>query len=180
MAAQDDRMEARWSYFQQVMESKPDARASIAGSEAYPEIRGSLILHRTAYGVLLCVQVFGLPGESDPCKNNIFAFHIHDGDACSGNEADPFAAAGTHYNPAGCDHPNHAGDLIPLFGNNGYAFACFLTNRFEIGEVIGKTVIIHRNVDDFTSQPAGNAGEKIACGKIVSSGEKRIDNENNL
>jgi len=35
-----------------------------------------------------------------------------------------------------------------------------------VKEIIGKTLIIHSAVDDFTSQPAGNAGEKIACGKI--------------
>ena len=44
----------------------------------------------------------------------------------------------------------------------------FLTNRFRVEEILGKTVIIHDSPDDFTSQPAGNAGKKIACGMIRS------------
>ena len=56
--------------------------------------------------------------------------------------------------------------MPPLFWNNGYAFQMFLTDRFTVKEIIGKTVIIHDNADDFTTQPSGNSGEKIACGVI--------------
>ena len=42
----------------------------------------------------------------------------------------------------------------------------FFTNRFSISEIIGKTIIIHSGVDDFSSQPSGNSGQKIACGII--------------
>lgn len=59
-----------------------------------------------------------------------------------------------------------AGDMSVLFGNNGYAFSVFLTNRFRLSDVIGKTVIIHKDPDDYITQPSGNAGEKIACGVI--------------
>ena len=72
----------------------------------------------------------------------------------------------THYNPNQCAHPYHAGDLPPLFGSNGYAFEAFLTDRFTVSEVIGRTVIIHSKPDDFSTQPSGNSGEKIACGEI--------------
>ena len=41
------------------------------------------------------------------------------------------------------------------------------TNRFNLSEIIGKSVIIHSNTDDLTSQPSGNSGEKIACGIIT-------------
>ena len=41
-----------------------------------------------------------------------------------------------------------------------------LTGRFHVGEVIGKTVILHADPDDFHTQPSGNAGAKIACGVI--------------
>jgi len=43
-----------------------------------------------------------------------------------------------------------------------------LTDKFTVEEIIGKTIIIHNMPDDFTSQPAGNAGQKIACGIIMS------------
>jgi len=61
----------------------------------------------------------------------------------------------------------NAGDLPPLFSANGYAFSAVLTNRFTIDEIIGRTIIIHSSVDDFITQPAGNAGTKNACGKII-------------
>ena len=50
--------------------------------------------------------------------------------------------------------------------SGGHAFSVFLTDRFCVKDVIGRTVIIHGGSDDFTSQPAGNAGPKIACGEI--------------
>jgi len=40
------------------------------------------------------------------------------------------------------------------------------TDRFSVDEIIGRTVVIHSDPDDFLSQPAGNAGKKIACGEI--------------
>jgi Cu-Zn family superoxide dismutase len=42
-----------------------------------------------------------------------------------------------------------------------------LTDRFTLDEVIGRTVVIHALRDDFTTDPAGNSGEKIACGTIM-------------
>ena len=93
--------------------------------------------------------------------------HIHSGMSCTGNKTDNFADAMTHYNPDNCPHPYHAGDMPPIFGVNGTAFSVFLTDRFSVKEIIGKSVIIHANPDDFTTQPSGNSGEKIACGIIA-------------
>ncbi|NLF34637.1 MAG: superoxide dismutase family protein, partial [Clostridiales bacterium] len=42
-----------------------------------------------------------------------------------------------------------------------------LTNRFTVREVIGRSVIVHDSVDDFTTQPSGNSGAMIACGRIL-------------
>jgi len=78
--------------------------------------------------------------------------------------ADPFSDVMSHYNPNGCEHPYNDGDLPPLFGNGGYALCAFLTDRFSVNDVIGRTVIIHDQPDDFTTQPSGNSGTKIACG----------------
>ena len=145
---------------------QPHARACIRGSEEYADLTGCVRFYQTRWGVLVSAEVWGLPTSDEKCGSSVFAFHIHRGESCTGNESDPFADALTHYDPGDCPHPHHAGDLPPLFGNNGYAFQTVLTDRFRVGEIIGKTVIIHAGVDDFTSQPAGNAGKKIACGEI--------------
>jgi len=44
---------------------------------------------------------------------------------------------------------------------------CFYTNKFRPRDVVGKSVIIHKNPDDYRSQPSGNAGKRLACGVIV-------------
>ena len=46
------------------------------------------------------------------------------------------------------------------------AYLAVATSRFTVRDIIGKTVVIHSDADDFRTQPAGNAGEKIACGTI--------------
>ena len=145
---------------------QPEAEANIKGSKAYPNIHGMVRFYQTKAGVLVAAEIMGLPIVTEKCKSPIFAFHIHNGGSCTGNESDAFANAMMHYNPADCSHPYHAGDLPPLFGNHGYAFLVTLTDRFSVKQIIGKTVIIHDAVDDFTTQPSGNSGAKIACGEI--------------
>lgn len=145
---------------------RAQAAASIVGSQDYAGITGTVLFYQTDQGVVVSAEVSGLPAGSGPCQGGIFGFHIHAGADCAGNMADPFAEAMSHYNPGDCPHPWHAGDLPPLFGNGGLALAVFLTDRFSVAEVIGKTVIIHDHPDDFTSQPSGNSGTKIACGVI--------------
>ena len=147
---------------------RPFAFAKIKGSNDYPKINGIAYFYKVQAGVLVSIQLNGLPESDDVCKKPIFAVHIHSGGSCTGNSTDPFANALTHYNPNDCAHPYHAGDLPPIFGVNGLGFSAFLTNRFSAGEVIGKTIIIHSQPDDFTSQPSGNSGTKIACGVISS------------
>lgn len=145
---------------------KPDAKAAIRGSTAYSGLNGTMLFHQTKDGVLVSVEVAGLPHREGHCARGVFGFHIHEGGSCTGSAEDPFADTKGHYNPFGCAHPEHAGDLPPLFESGGHAFSVFLTDRFKVDEVIGKTVVIHSQPDDFTTQPAGNSGKKIACGVI--------------
>lgn len=152
-----------------LQQQRPQAAAILRGSSAYPGLRGGIGFYQAQGGVFVVAEVQGLPaGKQLPCQRPIFALHMHSGGSCSGNAEDPFANAGAHYNPGDCPHPEHSGDFPPLFGNNGYAFSAFFTDRFSIAEIIGKTVIIHAGPDDFTTQPAGNAGAKIACGVITT------------
>ena len=144
----------------------PDAVAVVKGGAENRAISGSVELYQAKGGVLVMAEISGLPSGKGPFQSNIFAFHIHGGGECTGGGDDPFSNAGTHYDPHHRKHPYHAGDMPPLFGAGGKAFLAFLTDRFTIGEIIGKTVVIHDSPDDFTTQPAGNAGKKIACGVI--------------
>ncbi len=150
-----------------ILAQTPDAVANVRGGGVYPRLGGTVRFYQTRYGVLVCAEFVGLPTANGPCAGRVFGFHIHEGEACRGTWEDPFADVGGHYNPDGCEHPAHAGDLPPLLGNHGYALSVFLTDRFTVEQVLGRTVIVHGGVDDFTSQPAGNAGQKIACGRIM-------------
>lgn len=145
-----------------LLRQRPQAVAEINGSSAYPRLRGRAVFYQTRQGALVRVEVSGLPVSGAA----IFGFHIHGGSRCSGNAQDPFADVLAHFDIHDNPHPYHMGDMPPLFGNNGFAFSVFLTDRFAVSEVIGRTVIIHASPDDFTTQPSGNSGQKIACGVI--------------
>ena len=152
----------------------PDAYALIKGSSVFPDLMGTVKFYSVSKGVVVSAQITGLPKSEGNCKNPIFGFHIHKGESCSGNMTDEFADTMGHYNPKDCNHPFHSGDLPPLFGNNGYAFSAFLTDRFNVNEIIGKTVIIHSGPDDFSTNPSGNSGIKIACGEIIKTKMKNF------
>ena len=146
-----------------LLRDRPDAAAWIQGNAQYPDLDGMVKFYRTSYGgVLVEAQLFGLPDAAVPGSSNFYAMHIHESGDCSDN----FDNTGMHYNPTNAEHPNHAGDMPPLFGNQGYAFSVFYDKRFTIQEIIGRSVIIHEKADDFTTQPSGNAGAKIGCGEI--------------
>ena len=153
--------------FASLLFQNPRAWANIRGSERYPDIRGTARFYQTGYGALVAVELSGLPAPKEKCKSPVMGFHIHKGGSCTGNSSNPFADADGHYNPDNCLHPYHAGDLPPIFGANGFGYSVVLTNRINVNEIIGKTVILHLHPDDFTTQPSGNSGEMIACGKIV-------------
>ncbi len=147
------------------------AVAFIKGASHYPELTGRILFFPAGdRGILVVSNVRGLPVRENACDARIFAMHIHENGSCTGTPEDPFADAGTHYNPTNCPHPAHAGDLPPLFATSrGKAWSVVLTDRLKLTEILGKSVIIHRNPDDFTTQPAGNSGAKIACGVITKA-----------
>ena len=134
--------------------------ARLSGGSEYPALRGVVKFYQRCDGVVVEAQVWGLPRT----QTGFFAFHIHEGGSCEGRD---FPNTGGHFNPDGRNHPSHAGDLPPLIGNNGFAYISVLTDRFTVSEIIGKVIIIHENRDDFTTQPSGNSGTKIGCGKII-------------
>lgn len=154
------------------MNNVMNACAYIYGGPLAPEIRGMVYFQAVPGGTWVTAEVWCLP-PYQPAQNGNdpigpHGFHIHQCGSCQvGNPSDPFQAAGGHWNPTNQPHGNHAGDFPVLFSNNGYAKMCFFTNKFSVSQVVGKSVIIHQNPDDYRTQPAGNAGKRLACGVVM-------------
>ena len=117
--------------------------------------------------VYVVAQVSGLsPGGH--------GFHVHEKGDCS---ADDGMSAGGHFNPTGKPHGNpaeaehHAGDMPMLMADgNGEAKLSAELPVIMVGggttDVIGKSVIVHKDPDDYKTQPTGNSGARVACGVI--------------
>lgn len=145
--------------------------ADIKGGPLAPNISGHIKFIPAAGGTWVWAEIWGLPpyqpaqGGKEPIGPH--GFHIHENCNCEiGDPANPFQGAGGHWNPYNQPHGNHAGDFPVLFSNNGYAHLEFFTDKFRPDEVVGRSLIIHQNPDDYRSQPAGNAGKRLACGII--------------
>jgi len=119
--------------------------------------------------VLVNAQVTGLKPNAE------HGFHVHEKGDCSSGDGN---SAGGHFNPASKSHGNvrgggehHAGDMPNLRADAyGNASASFQLATVTVGsgaaDVIGKGLIVHRDPDDYKSQPAGNAGPRLACAVI--------------
>lgn len=149
----------------------PMAIAHVRGGPLAPQISGTVYFMDVPGGTDVYVELSGLPpyepatDQEQPIGPH--GFHIHEFGNCEVGELNnPFQAAGGHWNPTQQPHGNHAGDFPVLFSNNGYARMLFFTDKFKIWDVLNRSVIIHENPDDYRSQPAGNAGKRLACGVI--------------
>lgn len=152
-----------FQFIKEIYQTPPEAIALISGNEDNPSLNGIVSFYQSTYvGLLIEAEIFGLPYNTSSVPTEFYAMHIHQFGDCT----PPFDKTGEHYNPGNLPHPEHAGDLLPLLGNLGYAWSVFYDERLTLDEIIGRSVIIHRNPDDFTTQPSGNAGEKIGCGQI--------------
>ena len=140
---------------------KPNrATAYIRGGKDAPHLLGKVEFLQKRNGVLVTADISGLPKN----KTGFYGFHVHRGRSCAGRD---FSESGEHYNPGMRPYPLHAGVMPPLLSyGNGNAYLSIMTDRFTVKDIIGRTVVIHNGVDDFISQPSGNAGKKIACGEI--------------
>lgn len=135
------------------------AVAQIKGNNLAEGLTATAYFYPVNGGTLVEIEALNMPLD----QSHPYAIHIHEGNTCTNGE---FLGAGVHYNPTNENHPMHAGDLPPLFSNNGYSYMSVFTNKFTPEEIIGKTVIIHARGDDFISQPSGGSGARIACGVI--------------
>ncbi len=141
-----------------VINEKPTAFAYMMGEG----IAGTVCFYPYKKGTVLIYEINGLPRD----LGGIFGFHIHEGQSCQNDTAIPFEKTKGHFNPTNQKHPFHLGDLPPLFANEGIAWGMVYIDKFKPSDIIDRTIVIHDQADDFHSQPAGNSGEKIACGEI--------------
>jgi len=149
--------------------SAQTARAALRSTDGKDV--GAVELTQTPAGVLLKVSVKGLqPGEH--------AFHVHVVGKCD----PPFDSAGGHFNPGGRKHGlmapegHHAGDMPNLYiPQSGELVVEVLNPAITLEQAKpnsvfgpnGTAIVIHAGVDDYRTDPAGNAGSRIACGVIM-------------
>lgn len=145
------------------------AKVDFRSSPLAPDLKGTMQFYQMPYGVEVFVQVEGLPAFNKTKSKQIgpHGFHIHEKGVCElGDGKEPFKSSGGHWNPDNQPHGNHAGDFPVLFSNQGRTRMIFFTDRFQVKDIIGKSVIIHEGPDDYRSQPSGASGKRIACGII--------------
>lgn len=127
---------------------------------------GTVTLTETPHGTLLYANLAGLP-------EGVHAFHIHAVGLCVA----PFKSAGGHYNPTDKKHGilakdgMHAGDMPNIYvPATGVLQAEILNTAVKLDDILfdsdGASIVIHQDADNYSSDPAGDAGPRIACGII--------------
>jgi superoxide dismutase, Cu-Zn family len=147
--------------------AKAEAALASASSSL---VSGRAVLLTTPQGV----RVTGTVGGLRPAGS--FGFHLHERGDCSAVDA---SSAGGHFNPGAAPHgrantaaPHHLGDLDNLVADgDGVAQFDMLVHGVSLGgggadDILGKAIVVHAAADDYRSQPAGNAGARLACGVI--------------
>ena len=132
-------------------------------------VSGKVTVVPMSGGVHLTGTVGGLP------PNSTHGFHVHEKGDCSAVDA---SSAGPHFNPFGTAHgkaesgAHHAGDMDNVVANSeGVVKLDIHVGGVTLGggavnDIAGRALIVHAAPDDYTSQPAGNAGARVACGVI--------------
>ena len=138
--------------------AQPNPQSPVQGSITFSEVRGIVSVSGTVTGLK---------------PNAAHGFHVHEKGDCS---APDFSSAGGHFNPTNQPHgahgqgAHHLGDMPQLMADaNGTANISFNSQSLQLrgpNSIIGKSVIVHRDPDEPTHQPVGNAGPRLACGII--------------
>ncbi|MGI8601223.1 MAG: superoxide dismutase family protein [Chitinophagaceae bacterium] len=150
------------------------AEATLSGTKTDTTVNGTVQFTQQQDGQVKMMLDITVPTKA----NQSVAIHFHEHADCGdmGNHA------GGHWNPTNTNHGQwgqgsfHSGDIgnINLDGQ-GRAQKEITSNLWSIGgdaskDILNKTIVIHSGVDDYTSQPAGNSGNRIGCGVILRRG----------
>lgn len=149
-------------------EEKIEKATAVILPTAGNAVQGTVTFTLEKKGMHIVADVHGLtPGAH--------GFHIHEFGDCEGKDG---SSAGGHFNPTNKKHgcPNnperHVGDLGNLVADDlGDAHLDTFNNELAFkgqNNIIGKSVIIHSEPDDCTSQPTGNSGSRVGCGVIMA------------
>jgi Cu-Zn family superoxide dismutase len=148
-----------------VQAQTPPAKAELKNAQG--QTVGTATLTETPHGVLIRVALTGVP-------KGAHAFHIHDVGRCE----PPFTTAGGHFNPGKAQHgiqnPKgmHAGDLPNVHVQDGLELEVLAANvtlaagPASVFDADGSALVVHEGADDYSTDPAGNAGARHACGII--------------
>ncbi|RUO32653.1 superoxide dismutase family protein [Aliidiomarina sanyensis] len=144
--------------------------ATLNPTEGNEGLHGFVMFEDTADGVFVLAHVEGLDA------GGVHGFHVHEYGDCSDPEA---MSAGGHFNPHGADHGSpqsterHVGDLGNLRADDaGIAHLEMIDTKLELSgphSILGKSVIVHAQPDDYQTQPTGDAGARVLCGVIVDA-----------
>ncbi|WP_460219657.1 superoxide dismutase family protein [Psychroserpens sp. MEBiC05023] len=140
-------------------------------SKSNSNVTGNIVFTQDQ-GVVTMIAVLGGLTEGT------HAIHIHEKADCTSDDG---KSSGGHWNPTGQPHGKwgaeagyHKGDIGNLTADaNGHATITKITDEWCIGcgdetkDIVGKAIIVHQGVDDFTSQPSGAAGSRVSCGGII-------------
>lgn len=148
-----------------------DTAVAALASKSGTVTQGSVTFTQRANTVLVKADVTGLP------PNTEHGFHVHEKGDCSTPDA---MSAGGHFNPTAKPHgsmsmpDHHAGDINNLKADaSGRAQASFELADVTVApgpnSVVGRAVVVHKDPDDYKTQPTGNSGGRIACGVIAKS-----------
>lgn len=153
------------------------ASAEMAATRGHTA-NGALAVSADANGIRITGALQGMPPDSE------FGFHVHEKGDCSAPDA---SSAGEHFNPANRQHGHpgsesrHAGDMFNLKSSSqGIAQVDLVVSGLSLHQgrptdVLGKALVVHAKPDDYKSQPAGNSGDRIACGVITVQPEVVTD-----
>jgi Cu-Zn family superoxide dismutase len=130
---------------------------------------GTISFTQAGDKVIVAGEVRGLKPNAE------HGFHVHEKGDCSSGDG---LSAGGHFNPDGKSHgqhamgAHHAGDLPSLKADaSGVARVNFVSTSMTVGsgasDIIGRGLIVHRDPDDYKTQPTGNAGPRLACAVIT-------------